>query len=422
LDEQHGFSSLIRCSVPAPTTNAVAGRPRILVLTSFYEPGFRAGGPIRTLANLVETLGDTYDFHVLTLDHDLGHAERYGVPTGRWIDHGKGRVCYLRDDVLAPIAIARLVVSREFQVVYLNSCFARLFSIWPLFVLRVARMIGLTPGKLLLAPRGEFSAGALDLKSGRKMWFLSLAHWLGLHRGATWHASSEFEAADIRRVIGLRPPRHEPLPVLVAPDLGRGGPAEASAGAPRRPLPKRPGEATVVFIARVVPMKNLAFALATLARVQGRVRFRLCGPREDQNYWRECEPLLRTLPAGISVEFVGEIPHAQVAEVLAEAHLLFLPTLGENFGHVIHEALTAGCPVLISDRTPWRDLAANGAGWDLPLHDPAAFVAALERVVGLDVAGWQRMAAAARRYVQSGPLAIRAVEQNTALFRQCLVR
>jgi len=49
---------------------------------------------------------------------------------------------------------------------------------------------------------------------------------------------------------------------------------------------------------------------------------------------------------------------------------------------------------LISDRTPWRDLAANGAGWDLPLHDPDAFVAALERVVGLDVAGWQRMAAA----------------------------
>ena len=49
------------------------------------------------------------------------------------------------------------------------------------------------------------------------------------------------------------------------------------------------------------------------------------------------------------------------------------PTFGENFCHVIREALSAGCPVLISDQTPWRNLQECGAGWDLPLEAPDQF-------------------------------------------------
>ena len=48
--------------------------------------------------------------------------------------------------------------------------------------------------------------------------------------------------------------------------------------------------------------------------------------------------------------------------------MFFLPTLGENFGHVIAES-----PVLISDQTPWRNLKNHGVGWDLPLNDPDSF-------------------------------------------------
>ena len=58
--------------------------------------------------------------------------------------------------------------------------------------------------------------------------------------------------------------------------------------------------------------------------------------------------------------------------------LLILPTQGENHGYVIQEALLSGCPVLISDRTPWRGLAALGVGADLPLEQPERFVAWLD--------------------------------------------
>jgi glycosyltransferase involved in cell wall biosynthesis len=58
-------------------------------------------------------------------------------------------------------------------------------------------------------------------------------------------------------------------------------------------------------------------------------------------------------------------------------HLFVLPTLGENYGHVIYEALSAGDPVLISDQTPWRNLIEMKAGWDLSLNEKNKFKAAI---------------------------------------------
>ncbi len=40
-----------------------------------------------------------------------------------------------------------------------------------------------------------------------------------------------------------------------------------------------------------------------------------------------------------------------------------LQTLGENYGHVIIEALSAGCPCIISDSTPWKSLEESGIGF-----------------------------------------------------------
>jgi glycosyltransferase involved in cell wall biosynthesis len=59
-----------------------------------------------------------------------------------------------------------------------------------------------------------------------------------------------------------------------------------------------------------------------------------------------------------------------------------LPTLGENFGHAIFEALSAGRPVLISNQTPWHNLASQKIGWDISLDRPKEFVKAIEEISG----------------------------------------
>ena len=53
---------------------------------------------------------------------------------------------------------------------------------------------------------------------------------------------------------------------------------------------------------------------------------------------------------------------------------MILPTFNENYGHVILESLTAGCPVIISDQTHWLTLSEKKAGWDLSLSDQQQFV------------------------------------------------
>lgn len=58
--------------------------------------------------------------------------------------------------------------------------------------------------------------------------------------------------------------------------------------------------------------------------------------------------------------------------------------MGENYGHVIVEALVAGCPVLISDQTPWRNLEEKDVGWDLPLGHPEKFQDVLQKCINMN--------------------------------------
>ena len=72
-----------------------------------------------------------------------------------------------------------------------------------------------------------------------------------------------------------------------------------------------------------------------------------------------------------------------------------MPNEGDNFGHTMVEAMCAGLPLLISDQSPWRDLQARSAGWDIPLEGPARFTAAVQELVAMDQAAFDRISAGA---------------------------
>ena len=60
--------------------------------------------------------------------------------------------------------------------------------------------------------------------------------------------------------------------------------------------------------------------------------------------------------------------------------------MGENYGHAIIESLLADVPVLITDRTPWRNLEAEGLGLDAVLGDKRTFVDYLTKIAEMDYA------------------------------------
>lgn len=382
-------------------------RPRVLLFCDHYLPGTNAGGPIRTLAGLVDRLGDELDFRIVTRDRDFGDDVPYAtVPLDAWTPVGKAAVHYTTARSRALPRLRRLVTEADAEVVYLNSLFS------PAFTPRVLalRRLGLLGGRpVILAPRGELASSALALKPRKKAAYLAAARLAGALEGLVWQASSDFERADIERRVGPG------ARIVVAPNLtaaaAPGGDGDGTVAA------KAPGTLRIAFVARIARMKNLDFALRVLAGVQGDVELDIYGPREDPAYWRECERLAAQLPAGVSARYRGPLAHEDVAPVLRDHHVLFLPTRGENFGHVILEALVNGCPVLISDRTQWRGLEARGAGWDLPLEDPGAFRRVLGRLVAGEQADHARLSAAARE-LGAGVLADEtAVERNRELFR-----
>jgi glycosyltransferase involved in cell wall biosynthesis len=369
---------------------------RILVTADWYLPGFKAGGPIRSLSSLATVLGNDIKFDLVTRDRDLGDSAPYsGVPCNQWVTRPECRVNYRSPRGLHLLPIWRFLAKQQVDVLYVNSLFSRPFSMWPLLAAR----LGLLPkSAIILAPRGELSPGALSLKRARKRIYLLFARACGLYRDVTWHASTEFEAADIRRVFGVENENHraivvasDTMPIIVCGNLHEEGELNG-----RVAPPKAPGYLSCVFLSRVSPMKNLEGALSILRELQGRVDFHVYGPAADEPYIEKCRAIAATLPSHIKVFFRGPVAPDDVPQALRMHHLFFLPTLGENYGHAIVEAMNAGLPVLISNCTPWRGLAARSAGADFPLEDRAAFIQYLQEMVWMDSSRYTPLAEGAR--------------------------
>jgi glycosyltransferase involved in cell wall biosynthesis len=399
-------------------------RPRILVVSDFYLPGYRGGGPIRTIANLIDHLAEEFDFSIVTRDRDLGDQFPFpGISPGRWERLGAARVLYQPPRHRGIRSWIWVLRQTEHDLLYLNSLFSR-----ATIRILLARRLGAIPRRpLVLAPRGELSPGALALKQIRKRVFVTLGRWVGLFNDVVWQASTERERGEILDALSVSD--RVPTDVQSAPNLLPHVRVEVGMDLPPRqvelpapPPPKQPGEARAVFVSRISRKKNLHFALKFLTKVHGRVVFDIYGPREDVQYWAQCEALMTRLPAHVRARYCGDADPRSIVRLFSQYDVLLFPTLSENFGYVILEAWQGGCPVLLSDTTPWRDLAADKAGWDLPLDDPPAFVAALQQVVDMDQgehARWRAGALARARAVGDDR---NAVSANRELFMRALRR
>lgn len=380
-----------------------ADRPVILVLCDYYLPGYKGGGGLRTIVNMVERLGDEFDFRIITKDHDAyedGTAYD-SVAAGVWTDQGNAKVFYIPGGSVWLLRLRSLISETAPDAIYVNSFFSRLTR--QALMLSHLRLITEVP--ILVAPCGELSTGALLQKPWRKRLFLGLAAVTGLFKGAIWKASSKLEETEIRGRVRLA------KEVLIAPDLTPGeilGEFDV-----RRKPAKTAGRARMVFVSRFARKKNLHFLLEVLARSPLPLDLDVIGPIGDEGYRRECDAMIEELPADTDVRFKGPIAFEKVAECLFGYHFFVLPTLGENFGHVFVEALAAGCPLVISDRTPWRSLRTKNAGWDLSLDEPEAWHKALAHCIEMGQEEYNDMSRSARETALAF-LQDRHLEEDTA--------
>ena len=63
---------------------------KLLILTDWFTPAYKAGGPVRSIENLARLLKDDFEIFILTGDRDLGDRHPFeGITPDAWIlsDH-----------------------------------------------------------------------------------------------------------------------------------------------------------------------------------------------------------------------------------------------------------------------------------------------------------------------------------------------
>ncbi len=192
---------------------------------------------------------------------------------------------------------------------------------------------------------------ALAFSRAKKRAFWTLLQGPAVHGAACIHATSEQEYEEIR-CFGLA------NPVAVIPngiDL-----PELAAQPEAEPIAER----VVLSLGRIHPKKGLSLLVHAWSKVEAKFpgwRLKIVGPPEVGH-----DDELRALATALGLTRVsigGPIYGAAKTTTYREAEVFVLPTLNENFGLTIAEALAAGTPAITTKGAPWGRLENEGCGW-----------------------------------------------------------
>lgn len=338
--------------------------PNILIFTDWFLPGFKAGGPIKSVSNIVNSLHDDFNFYIITSDRDLNDPIPYkGIPLNKWIKKEKYSIIYLSQEKRDEWIKDHLSTHKNYTHYYFNSIFSKNFTLLPLKFLKKLKL----SHKIILAPRGMLGKGALSIKPFKKKIFLFLSKILAYFNNITWHATNIEEQEDVIRVFG------KSSKIKIASNISFNSINHYN-------IKKDKGTLKLVFFSRISPKKNLFYALE-LIKNMAELELAIYGSIEDEEYWEKCKLFIKE--NSINAKYKGELHPDNVQSTLANYHFLLLPTLHENFGHVIVEALVSGCGLIISNNTPWRHLQDKKIGWEIDLSQKEIFIQIIRQCVNM---------------------------------------
>ena len=242
---------------------------------------------------------------------------------------------------------------------------------------RIAKRAG-TP--LVLAPRGMLAPAAINFSKWRKrlMWYAFQAR--AVEAVSCFHATSEQEYQEIRD-FGLR------QPVAVVPN---------GVAVPASPVraPESRKTRIALYLGRVHPKKGLDRLITAWRKIEDQHSewsLRIIGPDEG-GYVERLKRQAFELGIG-RVSFEEPLFGVAKAEAFRTADLFVFPTLNENFGMTVAEALAEGTPVICTKGAPWEGLVTHRCGWWID-HGPDQLAACLGDAMSI---GRQELAAMGSR-------------------------
>ncbi|KAA9034607.1 glycosyltransferase [Ginsengibacter hankyongi] len=345
---------------------------KVFITIPWFLPAFRAGGPIQSIANLVNEFREDIEYYIFCGDTDLTGGALENITTGEWLPFNEHTQVWYADHEKISDSLVKQVETIKPDVLYIIGIFSWHFNIVPIIFCKVPKKI--------LSVRGMLHPGALSQKKWKKKIYLQLFRLFEYHYKVQLHATDTAEENYIRAQFGY------PAVVNIAGNFPN------NIGA--LPVAKKdPGVLTLISIALLGPIKNILLVLQALEKMDAGIRYHIYGPVIDIAYWEECRQKISMLPSNISVVVHKEIEPSGVKEALQDAHVFILPSKSENFGHAIYEALSAGRPVITSNFTPWNQLQEARAGRNVGVEDLTELKEAIRSFAAMDEATfvqWQQ--------------------------------
>ncbi|MBQ7338985.1 MAG: glycosyltransferase [Clostridia bacterium] len=380
-------------------------KKKILVFNGYYVPAKNYGGPTTSMVTIVDHCSEDNQFYIVAANHDLNDSKIFDGINEGWNSVGKAQVLYTDTKQLRwnPKAISNLIEEVQPDMVWLVGIMVP-YTKWPIAAVCRKKRI-----PYLISPRGEVCENAISLKHTKKKAIVTLANLLGVYKGAYYHSTSDEETEGL--VKYFKAPRER---IFFASNIAK------ASHAVTREIEKESGSLKMVFISRIQEKKNILTAIQAANKLKGNIVFDIYGPMESEEYWAKCEDEIRKSPRNVTIRHCGALPAEKVAETFSKYHCFAFPTLSENYGHTIAEALSVSCPVLLSKgTTPWDDLNVV-AGFTHELNNVEMLADGMQRLVDTDQVQYNQLITSTGQYFNKRMQMDGAVQNHLNMLKQVM--
>jgi glycosyltransferase involved in cell wall biosynthesis len=313
------------------------------IITEYFHPFSDAGGPIRSIENILLLLNKTFEITLLTSKKDYkGNILPKGINSNIvQIEPKTGcRIIYTSSSIKGLNTLFNSV--KSIDIIYVNGLFKPSLIFLPI----------IKSSKLLVAPRGMLQKPLLKQKWLQKGLYLSVLKFIFYFKNVKWHATTEQEAFEIRNVFG----NQSNIKIISNIPVCPYGTVKCHI--------KESRSLSLVYYGLVVENKGLLDLIKTLKSLNLPISLDIYGSIKDQSYWEKCLNEISNNQSQATFNYLGHANPSESQSILAKYDAFVLITKGENFGHSIYESLSVGTPVIITNKTPWQfDNSANPPGW-----------------------------------------------------------
>jgi glycosyltransferase involved in cell wall biosynthesis len=316
----------------------------IFIITEYFYPFSDAGGPIRSIEQILGVLGQKSSIKLITsANNHQGNKLPLNTKVNQFINESitDTSIYYSSNSIIGVFKVIQLYLKNRHHTFYINGMFIPRLSLLPALICK----------NVIISPRGMLIYDTFGSNSTFKTIYLFI-YKLVVSKNAIWHATDAAEVLDIKRFFGERANVKLITNIPVKPfdiNLTR---------------QKKVESLKLVYFGLIVQKKGLLSLIQTLKSLSSPISLDIYGSIKDRSYWEACLQEINFNNSQATFNYLSHANPSESQSILAQYDVFVLLTKGENFGHSIYESLSVGTPVIITDKTPWKfNESANPPAW-----------------------------------------------------------